>query len=218
MDEFQGFRIDVFDLWCEICSGNEASSEVIKEKYKAYITEPLTKLYDKLIPSLQMISDDFDLTPRRCISSPYTDMRFSRGKKYKDYMYLRFKQSGKEHDICGLYFDMGSEFYSYGFRIYRQTNEGMQITKEKIINHMDHFSKLMEPATEHGFEIYGESYKKDHFPHLVDSVVKRLLNKKNFYIGKRVKLNKSVFSAELADEIIDGFFCVSEIYNFLKTS
>lgn len=51
-------------------------------------------------------------------------------------MYLRFKQWGKENDICGLYFDMGSEFYSYGFRIYRQTSEKIQIAKEKIINDM----------------------------------------------------------------------------------
>ena len=63
-------------------------------------------------------------------------MRFSRGQKYKNYMYLRFKQWGKENDICGLYFDMGSEFYSYGFRIYRQTSEKIQIAKEKIINDM----------------------------------------------------------------------------------
>ncbi len=217
MEGFQGFRMEVFDLWCDICSGNATSDEVIKEKYKAYIITPLTKLYDKLLPSLQMISDDFDLNPAKCISSPYTDMRFSRGQKYKDYLYLRFKQQGKEHDIFGLYFDMGSEFYSYGFRIYKQTNEGIQIVKEKILDQMDHFLRLMALATEHGFEIYGESYKKDHFPRLRDSVVKEILNKKNFYIGKRVKLNQNVFSAELAEEIMNGFFCVSEIYQFLKT-
>ncbi len=217
MEEFQGFRIDVFDLWCEICSGNETNSEVIKEKYKTYITKPLIQLYDKLLPSLQMISDDFDMTPSKCISSPYTDMRFSKGKKYKDYLYLRFKQWGKEHDICGLYFDMGSEFYSYGFRIYKQTNGGIQIAKEKIVHHIDYFSKLMASVMEQGFEFYGESYKKDHFPDLEDSAVKKILNKKNFYIGKRVKLNQNVFSAELAEEIMDGFFCVSEIYQFLKT-
>ncbi len=216
MEAFQGFCIEGFDLWFELCSGNETSSEVIKEKYKAYITEPLIKLYDRLLPSLQKISDDFDLTPVRCISSPYTDMRFSKGQKYKDYLYLRFKQRGKKHDICGLYFDMGSEFYSYGFRIYKQTNEGTKLAKEKIIDHMDYFSKRMEIITAYGFEIYGENYKKDHFPDLRDSGVKKILNKKNFYIGKRVKLNPNVFSADLADEIVDGFFCVSEIYQFLK--
>ncbi len=111
---------------------------------------------------------------------------------------------------------MGSEFYSYGFRIYKQTNEGMKFAREKIIDHMDHFSRLLETTTEQGFEIYGENYKKDHFSDLRDSAVKKLLNKKNFYIGKRVKLNQNVFSAELAEEIIDGFFCVSEIYQFLN--
>ncbi len=47
MEKFQGFRMDVFDLWLEICSRNEMRSEVIKEKYKTYITQPLVKLYDK---------------------------------------------------------------------------------------------------------------------------------------------------------------------------
>ncbi len=217
MEEFQGFRMDVFDLWFEICLGNETNFEIIKEKYKTYITKPLIQLYDKILPSLQMISDGFDLTPSKCISSPYMDMRFSRGRKYKNYLYLRFKQWGKEHDICGLYFDMGSEFYSYGFRIYKQTNVGIQIVKEKILNHMDFFLRLMKTIEEHGFEIYGEDYKKDHFPDFEDSCVKKLLNKKSFYIGKRVELNQNVFSATLADEIVDGFFCVSDIYKFLMT-
>ena len=82
---------------------------------------------------------------------------------------------------------------------------------------MDRFSGLLDSTMEHGFEIHGENYKKDHFPNLGDSNVKKILNKKNFYIGKRVKLNKNIFSAELADEIVDGFFYVSEIYKFLRT-
>ncbi len=216
MEEFQGFSMEVFDLWLKICFGNETRPEVIKEKYKAYITEPLTKLYDKLLPSVRNISDDFDLTPHRCISSPYTDMRFSRGQKYKDYMYLRFKQRGKEKDVYGLYFDMGSEFYSYGFRIYKQTSEGMQIVREKILDNTEYFSGLIDAIVEQGFEIYGDDYKKDRFPDLAYSNAKKLLNKKNFYIGKRVKLNSKVFSAELADEIMGGFFCVGEMYKFLK--
>ncbi len=78
--------------------------------------------------------------------------------------------------------------------------------------------RLIDPIVEHGFEIYGENYKKDHFSNLGASNVKKILNQKNFYIGEGVKLNKNVFSAELADEIIKGFCCVSEINNFLQTS
>lgn len=216
METFQGFSTEVFKLWLEIYSGNESSVEDIGEKYKIHITQPLMKLYNKILPSLQLISNDFDLAPSRCLSSPYMDMRFSRGQKYKNYIYLRFRQWGKEKNICGLYFDMGSEYYSYGLRIYKQTSEGMRIVNEKILNNIEHFSRLIDLVEEHGFEIYGENYKRDHFPNLMNSNVKKILNKKNFYIGKKVKLNKSVFSANLADEVIDGFFCVSEIYKLLK--
>ena len=164
MEKFQGFSMEVFDLWFDICNCNEINPELIKEKYKTYITKPLIRLYNSVLPSLQMISDDFELTPSRCISTPYTDMRFSKGQKYKNYMYLRFKQSGKEKDIYGLYFDMGSEYYSYGLRIYKQTSENVKVAKEKIIGNIDYFSKLIDSVVKQGFEIYGDDYKKDRFP------------------------------------------------------
>ena len=66
-----------------------------------------------------------DTKPSRCISSPYTDRRFSPTVPLKEYMYLRFKH-GKITDIPGLYFDMGIEYYGYGIRIYKQTSGGMK--------------------------------------------------------------------------------------------
>lgn len=97
-----------------------------KEKAQALITWPLTELYQALAPAAQGISPTFETKPAKCISTLFSDMRFSRGAPLKTYLYLRFREPGHEKDALGLFFDMGCQDYGYGLRIYHQTSAGME--------------------------------------------------------------------------------------------
>jgi uncharacterized protein (DUF2461 family) len=186
------------------------------QQYKKLVTEPLIKLYEVFLPTVFDISTQFETKPSRCISSPYTDRRFSPDKPLKEYMYIRFKQIGKAEDIVGLYFDIGADCYSYGLRIYKQTSKVMERLRKKMAENPEPYLCQLKKITASGFSVFGEKYKKDHYPSLSDNLVKDILNRKRFYIGKNVPVGEKVFTSDLADEITDGFLKVKNFLNLLE--
>lgn len=186
------------------------------QQYKKLVTEPLIELYEALLPTVFDISTQFETKLSRCISSPYTDRRFSHGKPLKEYMYIRFKLYGKKEDIPSLYFDMGADYYSYGLRIYNQSSRGMERLHVKMSENLAPYLRQLKKITSSGFSVFGEKYKKDHYPSLPDTLVKEILNRKRFYIGRTVAIGENVFTSKLADEITDGFLKVENFLNLLE--
>lgn len=217
LSTFVGFPKEIIDFLFSLQFCNTVDNQSVNmEKYKPLVSEPLMLLYETLLPVAAKINLRLTTKPHRCISTPYTDRRFSIGKPLKEYMYIRFKESGKDYDIAGLYFDMGFEHYGYGLRIYKQTSSGMQSLREQILDKPKPFVKELAKVIDSGFTIVGDSFKKDHYPEVKDKLLNDFLNRKGFYIEKSVAINDNVFSAKLADEITNGFYAVSGILKILE--
>lgn len=213
---FNGFSKEMMEFLFELPFNNTLEKlPDNKEKYKMLITEPLTLLYRDLLPTVMKISSRLETKPTRCLSTPYTDRRFSPSTPLKDYLYLRFKLSGKNVDVPGLYFDLGPEGYSYGLRIYKQTSGGIEEIRQKVLLSPNEFNRVLTELKQNGFQIIGESYQKDHYASLPDCAAKELLNKKTFYIGKDKPVGELLFSKELADELATGFAQMKNLLNLL---
>lgn len=213
---FKGFPDETPDFLFNLKFCNTISNE--KEnllKYKIFISDPLRRLYDELLPTVLKISPRFETKPNRCISTPYTDRRFSPSVPLKEYMYIRFKYGGLSDNIPGLYFDMGCDYYSCGLRIYKQNSKGTEKIREKIIADPENLCSVLDKLSEKGFSIIGDSYKRDRIPNMPDCSAKSLYNRKSFYIGKDVKLNETVFSGALAEEIKANFLAFTEILRII---
>ena len=167
MQEFKGFQKEFVDFLIQLSFNNtiEKQSENLIN-YKKFITQPLNQLYNKLLPVACEINSTLETKPARCMSTPYTDRRFSPATPLKEYMYLRFKQGGKSKDIVGLYFDMGADMYSYGPRIYKQTSNGFQQIKDDILENQKIYESALKNVLDSGYKIIGENYKKDHYPQI----------------------------------------------------
>lgn len=212
---FNGFPREMLGFLTELSLNNTVYDipENLK-KYKACITEPLISLYKALLPVAESF-EKLETKQSKCVSTPYTDRRFSPDTPLKEYMYIRFKQCGMEEDVPGLYFDMGADFYSYGLRIYNQTAKGMDRLRAKILEKPAAFTRALENILSSGFEIIGDRYKKDRYPELPDSIIKDLLNRKRFYIGKDVPVSEKIFTPSLAGEITDGFLKMKDMLELL---
>lgn len=211
-----GFQKDFVDFLIQLSFENtiEKQAENLKS-YKKFISSPLNELYNDLLPVACEINPAFETEPARCISTPYTDRRFSPNTPLKEYMYLRFKQSGKSKDIVGLYFDMGADMYSYGLRVYKQTSGGFQNIKNNIIDNQNEFLDELNIILNNGYEIIGDKYKKDHYPDINNELLNDFLNRKSFYICKERSLNDDVFTPKLANEISQGFLQLKNFVNLI---
>lgn len=213
---FNGFQKEFVDFLIQLSFENtiEKQAENLKS-YKKFISSPLNELCNDLLPVACEINPAFETKPSRCISTPYTDRRFSPNTPLKEYMYLRFKQSGKSKDIVGLYFDMGADMYSYGLRVYKQTSGGFQNIKNNIIDNQNEFLDELNIILNNGYEIIGDKYKKDHYPDINNELLNDFLNRKSFYICKERSLNDDVFTPKLANEISQGFLQLKNFVNLI---
>ena len=216
-DSFNGFSPKVLDFLFELRFSNTTAKQADNLlKYKRLISEPLGLLYESLLDTVLHLDLSLETKPSRCISTPYTDRRFSPNVPLKEYMYIRFKQYGKITDILGLYFDMGIKHYGYGIRIYKQTSRGMDKLREKIAEKPDKYSALLDEIFAAGFTVVGEKYKKDHYPEIPECFAKEILNRRRFYIEKAVPVGENVFSSALADELSDGFIKLNGFFKLLE--
>lgn len=216
MSNFKGFdkNANHFLFELQFCNTIQKQNENLV-KYKEYITKPINLLYLDLLDVISKFDFDFETKPERCISTPYTDRRFSPAVPLKEYMYLRFRQAKKKTDIIGLYFDMGSECYGYGLQIYKPTAKGMNLLREKIVANLKLFSKIIDELTEKGFEIKGQSYKKDHYPELAECSAKNVLNMNAFSLSKCKPIGEIVYSEKLKMELESAFFDLKELMEIL---
>ena len=215
-DNFKGFDKETNNFLFELqfCNTIDKQSENLV-KYKKYITTPINLLYLDLLDVVNQFGVDFETKPARCISTPYTDRRFSPNVPLKEYMYLRFRQANRKTNILGLYFDMGCDAYGYGLKIYKHNPKDMDFLLEKISENYKLFSKLTDNLILKSFEITGEKYKKDHFPHIPNCSAKELLNMKCFSISKTKSVNDSVYTQELETELSNAFMDLKEFIELL---
>ena len=114
-----------------------------------------------------------------------------------------------------LYFDMGTEYYSYGIRIYKQSTQGMNSLREKIKESPQKYSEAIKKLYSKGFSVVGTKYKTDHFPEIPDCAAKEILNCKGFFIEKSVPVGENVFSAALADELSEAYTFLSDFFRLI---
>jgi uncharacterized protein (DUF2461 family) len=214
---FKGFPHGIKEFLenLKFCNTMEAQTENIVE-YKRLITEPLGLLYEALLPTVNKISDRLETKKQRCVSSPYTDRRFSPKAPLKEYVYIRFRQYGKDENVPSVYFDMGADYYSYGLWIFKRTPAGMNALRNGIMSSPGKYTSALDTALSAGLAVGGESYKKDHFPEMPDSPLKSLLNRKQFYIGRDFPVGKNVYTGAFADEIAAAFTALGEFLNLLE--
>lgn len=217
MEDFTGFPKELFSFWFELqfCNTLEKLPEN-KIRYQQLAAEPLTRLYRALLPTVEGLGGYFDTKPARCISSMYTDRRFSPETPIKGYLYLRFKCGGGASDHPGLYFDMGPNFYSTGLRIYKQTSAGMADFRERVLGCPKVFEKELLQVAESGFSVLGERFKRERYPDCKLPHVRELLNHRTFYIGRERPINEIVFRPELQTEIALGFLKMRGLLALLR--
>ncbi|MDR0287997.1 MAG: DUF2461 domain-containing protein [Clostridiales bacterium] len=218
-EHFNGFQKEFVDFLFSLRFRNTIDLlQENKSAYKTLITGPLTLLFNDLSQIALSVSDTLVVKPSKCVSAMYSDMRFSRSKPLKEYMYIRFREPSQEHDILGLYFDMGSDGYSYGIRIYNQTSVGMEKIRKGILARSCDYGRELVRLKYLGMMITGGKYAKDHYPDIDDAVIKELMNMKFCHFCWDQMIDKAVFSRELFDKISNAYNELQLLFTLLKQS
>ncbi|MCH5349452.1 MAG: DUF2461 domain-containing protein [Oscillospiraceae bacterium] len=184
-----------------------------KEDYKQNVVLPFAELVTDLTDTMLGIDDSFICDPKK-ISRLYRDARYSKGKSiFRDYVWYSFSRSREAYDVPGYYFSISPGGFSYGCGYYYASTETMNILRGLILSNDKVWkSALKAYKSQNTFELYGEMYKRDHYPEETDER-REWLNRRQIGVSCDSKDFDLLFSDRLAEKVAADFKAIAPVYD-----
>ena len=189
-----------------------------KEDYKQNVVLPFAELVTSLTDTMLEIDGDFICDPKK-ISRLYRDARYSKGKSiFRDYVWYSFSRSREAYDHPGYYFSISPNGFDYGCGYYAASTETMNILRGLILSGDKTAKAALKAYKEQSvFELYGEMYKRDHYPD--ESPEKRdWLNRRQIGVSCESKDFQLLFSDRLAEKVAADFKAIAPVYKLFITA
>ena len=219
---FEGFAPETIDFLRDVKARNsKAWFEKNRPIYQKYVLQPFQELVMDMSEAVLTIDPDFDTRPfiNRTISRIFRDTRFSKDKSlFRDRVWLTFKPYSKEwKEAPAYFFEITPVFYRYGMGYYSASRAGMDRFRGKIdATPADFLKAVAFYDSDSPFRLEGKSYKRplksEHPPRIQDWYQRR-----NFYLTCENPIDDALFSPQLEEEILAGFFTLAPLYQYLKS-
>ena len=137
-----------------------------KDFYKEKVVLPFVELIDGLQPTFDRIDSRIECSPRR-ISRLYRDARRCRGKSiFRDSVWCSFHPSGdKDNPLPGFYFEISPRGFDFGCGYYIMPADVRDELRRRILDGDPLFGKALAAYEKQStFKLYGELYKRNHYP------------------------------------------------------
>lgn len=219
---FNGFSQKTLDFLKNLkANNNKAWFEAHRGEYQEYLLNPLQDLVVDLTEFMLTIDPHFEIRPvvGKTISRIYRDTRFSKDKSpFRDTMWLTFKRPNSDwKDAPAYFFEISPDSYRYGMGFYSASKETMDRLREMIAKKSKEFIKVVSLYSKQKvFVVEGEKYKRilnDNIPEEFQDWYQR----KNLYLVCNRRIDDSIFSRKLLNDLEFGFGLISPLYHFLWT-
>jgi uncharacterized protein (TIGR02453 family) len=218
MTIFTGLTPDALDF-LQLLSRNNSKEwfSANRETYDWGIVSPLRALVATLAPDMRLIDDRLEVRPAvgKTLSRIHRDTRFSHDKSpYRSNVWIYFKRPRKTlSDSPTFFFEISYGGWRYGMGYYSASHNTMARFRDYIADNPRSFLRTVADIR-CGFALVGESYKRPRGqalpPELAD-----WYNKKTFALIDERQDMASLYTAELADILRDGFRRLAPLYQVL---
>ena len=189
--------------------------------YEEFVLQPLRDLVTDLGDIMLDIDPRFEITPavNKTISRIYRDTRFSKDKSpFRSTVWITFKNRSKDWTtrVCGYFFELSVDSYRYGMGFYNAAPAIMNKFREMIDEDPKDFLKAISFFDrQKTFMLEGEKYKR-----IIDKTkpekIQTWYQRKNMYLVCNRKIDDTLFSRKLADDLTYGFGLISPLYLYLQ--
>lgn len=218
MSKFQGFSDDTLKFFRRLDRNNNREWYAEhKDEYVKLAQEPMRQLVAELGPVLQEIDPQAIVDPKRVISRVYRDTRFSRNKApYRPRIWCAFKRNVERWSETPVYFfEVEQTQYTFGMGMYCAPALMMRRFRDKIDKDPDEFLSIIESIRRsRSMGLQSEKYKRP-LPHEHGPVVDPWYQSKNIAVMGFREPDKTLFSAKLADMLIERFITLKPLYDYL---
>ena len=202
-------------------NNSKAWFQAHRADYEEYVLQPLRDLVTDLGDFMLDIDPYFEITPavNKTISRIYRDTRFSKDKSpFRSTVWFTFKNQKKDWTthVCGYFFELSVNSYRYGMGFYNAAPNIMSRFREMIDENPKEFLKAISFFTKQKtFVLEGEKYKR-----IIDKTkpekIQNWYQRKNMYLVCNRKINDTLFSSKLVDDLASGFNLIAPFYHYLQ--
>ncbi len=219
---FDGFSRNTLNFLKGLeANNNKAWFEMHKSEYQNYVLQPLRNLVMDLGEFMLDIDPHFEIAPvvNKTISRIYRDTRFSRDKSpYRSTVWITFKNQNKDWTtlVSGYFFELSVNSYRYGMGFYDAAPAIVAKFREIIDENPKEFLKAISFFEKQKiFVLEGEKYKR-----IIDKTkpekIQNWYQRKNMYLVCNRKINKTLFSDKLVDDLASSFKMISPLYHYFQ--
>jgi len=202
-------------------NNNKNWFEAHRSDYNEFVLQPLRDLVMDLGDFMLDIDSRFEITPavNKTISRIYRDTRFSKDKSpFRSTVWFTFKNRSKDWTtlVCGYFFELSVNSYRYGMGFYNAAPAIMSRFREMIDENPKEFLKAISfLSKQHSFVLEGEKYKR-----IIDKSkpekIQDWYQRKNMYLVCNRKIDDTLFSSKLVDDLAYGFGLIAPFYHYLQ--
>jgi len=216
--EFKGFNEDSFRFLMELgFNNNKPFYEANRSRYVENVQKPLKQLCALLSPRVLEIDPAMHCNPNTVVSRIVRDTRRTKGVAvYRDHAWLSFRHPKTIiSEAFSLYFEIELSGYGYGMGNWGANPALIASMRERILANPSTFLALTKELEGKGFQLIGDSYKRNHFPNAPEAV-QPYLNRKGFtwsYFNE--DLRRTMEGEALFEEVEQAFQDMAPLYRFL---
>ena len=220
--KFDGFSRKTLKFLRDLkANNNKAWFDTHRHDYEEYVLGPLRNLVTDLGDSMLDIDPRFEIMPaiNKTISRIYRDTRFSKDKSpFRSTVWITFMIQKKDWTtrVCGYFFELSVNAYRYGMGFYDAAPAIMNRFRQTIDENPEEFLKAISFFDKQKiFVLEGEKYKR-----IIDKskpeIIQHWYQRKNMYLVCNRKIDETLFSGRLADDLIFGFNMIAPLYHYLQ--
>jgi len=131
---------------------------------------------------------------------------------------MTFKNQNKDWTthVCGYFFELSTNSYRYGMGFYNAAPAIMSKFREMIDENPKEFLKAISfLEKQHSFVLEGDKYKR-----IIDKTksekIQNWYQRKNMYLVCNRKIDDTLFSRKLVDDLAAGYKMIAPLYHYLQ--
>lgn len=190
-----------------------------KDIYKSRVVAPMVELIDGLQPAFERIDSRIQCDPRR-ISRLYRDARRCRGKSiFRDSVWCSFHPGNdKENPLPGFYFEISPRGFDFGCGYYLMPSDVKDEFRQLILDGHPLFREALDAyGKQDTFRLYGELYKRNHYPDRSEAECD-WLNRKSIGMSAFSEDFELLFSEKLVDYLSEKYLSLKPFWELMMTA
>ncbi len=220
---FEGFPEETIRFFLDIRFHNDISFfKAHEDDYRAYVKEPFHAFIEAMTPTVQMISDDMEIRPAKCMARIRRDTRFTKDKSpFRDHMWVLFRRGGEPRETSAMYwFELSPEVVEWGVGYWSYNRPAMDALRRRMVKKPEEVLGLLRRSgiPDDHLLIFGDRYKRMQPPVSLPKALEELYPCKEIYV-KRVGTPLSLcYQKELADIVARDYLRLKPLYGLLRSA